>query len=105
MKPPADTEGQIIITAADKNPHLGLNDDVLYDGMTLHVQTEDLGAKKSKIQTLVYMDGKMLYSQSTGYEEFDNAVEGDVSDKILFQHSAVIEGIKEGMLKDEITTQ
>lgn len=88
---------------AGANIHMGLNDDVQYEGKTLHVQTEDLGARKSKVQTLVYMEGRILHSKSTGYEELGKAVKGAVSDRVLFQHSAIIEGIKAGKLKDKMT--
>lgn len=79
----------------------GLNEDIIHDGLTLHVQTEDLGAEKRKIQTLVYSGGRILFSRATDYGEIK--AEGDfgkaVIDKLMWQHAAIIAGIKAGKLK------
>lgn len=79
----------------------GLNEDIVHEGLTLHVQTEDLGVEKRKIQTLVYSGGRILFSKSTDYDEIK--APGDfhkaVMDKLLWQHAAIIAGIRAGKLK------
>ena len=90
-----------IRTADASKLQSGVNEDISNEGMTLHVQTEDLGNDKCKIQTLVYSGGRIVFSKATAYDEIK--AEGDfhkaVIDKLLWQHSAVIAGIKAGKLK------
>lgn len=85
---------------------LGINDDIVYDGRTLHVQTEDLGPEKGQILTLVFSEGRILLSRSTGYSQIKN--DGDfrkaVVDRVRWQQKTILAGIQAGKLKDKITS-
>ncbi len=93
-----------IRSSGASNNQSGLNEDVVHDGLTLHVQTEDLGAQLCRIQTLVYSGGRIVFSKSTDYGEIPE--EGDpgkaVMEKLLWQHSAIIAGIRAGKLKSRM---
>jgi flagellar biosynthesis protein FlhG len=80
----------------------GLNEDVEYEGKTFHVQTEDLGVQKEKVLTLVFQDGRILFSKSTSYGELGD--KGNLlSEKINWQHQAILSGIRSGKLKDKLS--
>ncbi|GAB4390063.1 MAG: hypothetical protein Kow0025_19540 [Thermodesulfovibrionales bacterium] len=87
-----------------RGTRLSLNDDVRYQGRTLHVQTEDLGPEKGKVLTLVFSGGHILFSRSTDYEEMGirTAGEGEVHERVKRQHRTVIAGISSGKLNDRI---
>lgn len=90
--------------AASSRTQLSLNDNVVHDGQTLHVQTEDLGAEKARILTLVFSGGHILFSKSTGYGEFqpNGGPERTVNEKVKWQHRAIMAGILSGKLNDRI---
>ena len=76
----------------------------MHDGLTLHVQTEDLGTQVCRIQTLVYSGGRIVFSKSTDYGEIPEEGEPGkaVMEKLLWQHSAIIAGIRAGKLKSRM---
>lgn len=48
---------------------LGFNTNVLYNGKTYHVQTEDEGIDSPVINTLLYYQGEILCSKKTSYAD------------------------------------
>lgn len=83
---------------------LGLNNELQYEGKNLHVQTEDLGADKGRILTLVFAEGRILFSHSTSYDEIKPG--GDfkqaVLERVRWQQKTVMAGIMAGKLKDKL---
>lgn len=91
---------------SDKNAHHGgVNQDVEHRGLTVHVQTEDLGAGKSQVRTLVYAHGgQIVFSKVTAYQDLKSAVDGDdtLHSKLLWQHLAIVNGIKSGKIDAQL---
>lgn len=85
-------------------PLLGLNEEIVREGKSLHVQTEDLGPAKSQVLTLVFRGGRIVFSKSTGYAEL--GVEGlpraAIGEKVRWQHKAIIAGIRAGKIDAKI---
>jgi len=83
---------------------LGLNETVIREGRTLHVQTEDLGPGKSRVVTLVYLGGEIVFSKDNGYA--DLGVEGMpdavVRDKVRWQHRGIVSGVRAGKIDHKI---
>jgi len=83
---------------------LCLNEEVIYDGVTLHVQTEDLGVEQANVLTLVFRGGRILFSKATAYSEFADAknLERSVAERVRWQHRAIIAGVRAGKLKEKM---
>jgi tetratricopeptide (TPR) repeat protein len=77
-----------------------LNTDVVYQGMTFHVQTEDLGSKSCYFQTQIYYRGKILsserffYNDLLGKENFSQVL----SERIEREHKKNIERVEKGRI-------
>jgi MinD-like ATPase involved in chromosome partitioning or flagellar assembly len=86
---------------------LGLNEEAVVCGVKLHVQTEDLGAKKFKILTIVFRGGEVLYSKTSEYGDLkrDDTFWEAVMERVKAQHGTVITDIKSGMLDSKISEQ
>ncbi len=107
-RPPAQAEaprggpGRSLGQAA--SAPLCLNEAVTRDGKTLHVQTEDLGPGKSRVVTLVFLGGEIIFSKDNGYA--DLGVEGmphaAVCDKVRWQHAGIVSGVRAGKIDREI---
>jgi len=79
----------------------GYNTDVIYEGVTYHVQTEDKGLAHPIILSLVYQGGTILAAKRTNYEELIN--EGTVDEPQLAarlerQHRIIIAAIQAGKI-------
>jgi len=79
----------------------GYNTDVIYEGVTYHVQTEDKGLAHPIILSLVYQGGTILAAKRTNYEELIN--EGAVDEPQLAarlerQHRIIIAAIQAGKI-------
>lgn len=48
---------------------MGFNNDVEYRGLTVHIQTEDLGRHQAKIMTQVFYGGAILEAKTVSYQE------------------------------------
>ena len=83
---------------------LCLKEEVIYDGVTLHVQTEDLGVEQASVLTLVFRGGHILFSKATEYSEFADAnhLERSVAERVRWQQRAIIAGVLAGKLKDRM---
>jgi flagellar biosynthesis protein FlhG len=83
---------------------LCLNETVIREGRTLYVQTEDLGPGKSRVVTLVYLGGEIVFSKNNGYA--DLGVEGMpdavVRDKVRWQHRGIVSGVRAGKIDHKI---
>jgi flagellar biosynthesis protein FlhG len=86
---------------------LCLNERVLRDGLTLHVQTEDLGHGKSLVQTLVFQDGRVVFSKENGYADLgvDGTSHDSICEKVRWQHRGILAGIKAGKIDGELTVK
>ncbi len=79
----------------------GFNTDVLHEGRTYHVQTEDKGADNPLIETLIYLGGAILASRRRSYAELSDNGSGPVerekvSQLLERQHQAVVRDIRLG---------
>ena len=80
------------------------NDVVVRVGKTLRIQTEDLGPEKSLVQTLVFLDGKIVFSRENKYSDLGvkGASNNSVSEMARWQHKGIVHGIKEGKIDKRI---
>lgn len=87
-----------------RSVQLCLNEEVLYEGVRLHVQTEDLGPEQAKVLTLVFRGGIILFSKTTDYKNIQITGEtvNAVNDRVTWQHKSVITGIMQGKLKSRM---
>jgi flagellar biosynthesis protein FlhG len=83
---------------------LCLNETVIREGRTLYVQTEDRGPGKSRVVTLVYHGGEIVFSKDNGYA--DLGVEGMpdavVREKVRWQHRGIVSGVRAGKIDHKI---
>ena len=80
--------------------HLGMNDNILFQGTTFHVQTEDSGINNPFITTHVFIGGNILISKKTSYEDIvkSDSLEDIVRSIMDDQHKKVIVAIKRGRI-------
>ena len=80
---------------------MGYNNDVGYKGLTIHVQTEDLGLRRKKIITQVFRSGAILGSSTQTYTDEIVGLEGQelnrkIRSKMKEMHKQAFRNIKEG---------
>jgi hypothetical protein len=80
----------------------GFNTDIIYQGVTYHVQTEDKGLDTPLILSLVYDRGTILASKRSPYEDllqlgFDEKV---LVDRLQKQHKVICAAIRAGRIDD-----
>ncbi|MCW5958903.1 MAG: hypothetical protein KIS76_02005 [Pyrinomonadaceae bacterium] len=80
----------------------GFNTDIVHEGVTYHVQTEDKGIATPVILSLVYEGGTILASKRSNYSDL---IDGGLDDKALNdrlqrQHKLICAAIKGGRLGD-----
>ncbi len=78
----------------------GINTDVTHDGVAYHVQTEDLGAKRRLILTLVYKNGAVVLRETLDYGQ---TLAAEPSASLLralmdAQHCRVLRRVSDGEL-------
>lgn len=80
--------------------HLGMNDNILFQGTTFHVQTEDSGITNPFITTHVFIGGNILLTKKTSYEDIvkSDSLEVIVRSIMDDQHKKVIVAIKRGRI-------
>ena len=71
------------------------NTDVVYQGMTFHVQTEDMGARSGYFQTEVYYRGKILWSRRHDYPPAEHGGE-EIEDRIDRAHQDAVRRVARG---------
>jgi hypothetical protein len=76
----------------------GFNTDVVYKGVTYHVQTEDKGPANPLILTLVYKGGEILAARRLRYADQISGPDDEATIARLLeeQHTAVMEEAKKG---------
>lgn len=80
----------------------GFNTDIVYQGVTYHVQTEDKGLTTPLILSLVYDRGTILASKRSPYNdllggEFD---EKELAGRLQKQHTLICAAIRGGRIED-----
>ena len=80
----------------------GYNTDVEYDGIVYHIQTEDKGVEHPIILSLVYVDGAILASKRSPY---DDLIAGGFDKEILTrrlqrQHKLICAAVRAGRIED-----
>lgn len=80
----------------------GFNTDIVYQGITYHIQTEDKGLKTPLILSLVYDRGTILASKRSPYNDL---LEGDFDEKELTerlqkQHKLICAAVRAGRIED-----
>ncbi len=48
----------------------GINEEILYKGVRVHLQTQDLGPREPVIQALLYKSGRVIHSRRVSYAPF-----------------------------------
>jgi hypothetical protein len=84
--------------------NVGFNTDVRVDGRSFHVQTEDRGPHHGKIDTAVYVGGRVVHKHSTSYSEFDAGIEPSETVRrvrVEEQHRQIIDALRSGSLHIE----
>ena len=56
---------------------IGFNNDVIYRGVTFHIQTEDHGSDDSKVTTQIFLRGQVLDSRTVDYSHLLEGLEGE----------------------------
>ncbi len=80
----------------------GYNTDVEYEGVVYHVQTEDKGINTPLILSLVYLDGAILASKRTPYDDllgpgFDQAI---LAKRLQRQHKLICAAVRAGRIEE-----
>jgi hypothetical protein len=80
----------------------GYNTDVEYEGVVYHVQTEDKGVNTPLILSLVYLDGAILASKRTPYDDlvlsgFDQAI---LAKRLQRQHKLICAAVRAGRIDE-----
>lgn len=79
----------------------GFNTDIIYDGITYHVQTEDKGLDTPLILSLIYDGGTILASKRSPYNDLLNDFDENVlSERLQRQHKLICAAIKAGRIED-----
>ena len=78
----------------------GYNSNVVRDGRTYHVQTEDKGGAPGRFETLVYLDGAILASTSHPYEVIPEDLSGldRLRELMVEHHRDVVRRVETGEL-------
>ncbi len=75
----------------------GFNTNVRVGDRLFHVQTEDRGPAHAKIDTAVYLEGRVIHRHSSPYGLLD----APVSEQVEGQHRQIIESLKAGSIAYE----
>ena len=80
----------------------GYNTDIVFDGVTYHVQTEDKGLAKPMILSLVYDGGTILASKRLPYDDLLNGRfdEAELTARLQRQHRLICAAIQAGRIED-----
>lgn len=96
----ADAEHPEGLGSAPATLIMGLNDNVEFDGVELHVQTEDFGPARPSLTTQVFQEGRILLSRRSDYAAAPGGRDRKaVMELMRKQHFGVIREIEEGKVK------
>ncbi len=78
----------------------GFNEDLEFDGVILHAQTEDLGDDIGAVLTVVYRSGAVVYSRRSTYAQLRGLRGGDLTpaQMVRLQHRGIVVGLRSGRL-------
>src|SRR3979411_1099304 len=79
----------------------GYNTDVEFDGIVYHIQTEDKGVEHPIILSLVYVDGAILASKRSPYDDlivdgFDKEI---LTRRLQRQHKLICAAVRAGRIE------
>ena len=77
----------------------GFNVNIKHAGKVFHVQTEDRGRRNPTIETLVYLEGKIIHQERISYEgqnSDESYDEAAIAKMVDLQHKRMIDGIRGG---------
>lgn len=81
----------------------GFNTDIIHEGVTYHVQTEDKGSETPLILSLVYLGGTILASKRSPYEDLltgSGLDEQVLEARLQRQHQLMCAAINAGRIED-----
>lgn len=80
----------------------GFNTDVVHNGVTYHVQTEDKGADSPLILSLVYERGTILAAKRSSYEDLvkEGLDEKALGERLKRQHKLICAAIRAGRIEE-----
>jgi len=80
----------------------GFNDDLEYNGIIYHIQTEDRGTNSPFVETRVYRGGANIYLQKTPYTKVRKhaKVEDIIKEIMTIQHLQIKEDVLAGKFDD-----
>lgn len=80
----------------------GFNTDIVVQGVTYHVQTEDKGVRTPLILSLVYDRGTILASKRSPYDDLLTAGfnESELADRLHRQHKLMCAAVRAGRIED-----
>jgi len=78
----------------------GISTTILYSGVSFLVQTQEGGPRAHVIETLIYLNGRLVYSRKSSFTALLEDPDRENRLKRLFreQHQAVLNDITEGRL-------
>lgn len=82
----------------------GFNHNIKYRDIIFHIQTEDYGAKIAQIITHIFINGNIIASVKSSYNEVVNATEvkGVIKQMMETQHKKVLKDLVSGKYDAEI---
>ncbi|MBI5345269.1 MAG: hypothetical protein HZB83_08075 [Deltaproteobacteria bacterium] len=83
--------------------NFGFNQNVIYNGESYHVQTEDGGSGHPVISTVIFRGGQIVASRRTAYEGMagQNGMEAAVKELMQAQHLKAVDDLLNGRLHRE----
>lgn len=89
------------VEAGPATPVIGLNDNLMFMGKELHIQTEDLGYTGRRITTEVFYDGRIIHSVKSEYPAVvrDSKARAPVIELMRKQHYETIREIQRGNIQ------
>jgi hypothetical protein len=80
----------------------GFNTDIVHDGVTYHVQTEDKGLDSPLLLTLVYSGGAILASKRSPYDDLiaEGFSEKTLAERLQRQHKLICAAIRAGRIEE-----
>ncbi len=101
---PDDALNAVHKGVSNSRVQISLQEEVLWQGTKLHVQTEDLGMEKGQIVTLVFSGGLILLSRKSDYRDILNKsdVQYTVAERVKTQHRNMLADINTGIANGEL---
>lgn len=83
---------------------IGYSSEITYHGLDLLVQTQDNGLAAQFVETLVYLSGKIVYSQKASYSQYSNlpGFKEKVARLLKDLHQSVLNDINSGKLDHQL---